>query len=234
LGRRSSPRRRCVEFAREWTSWKPFISLGGFWIGESGGGSDTYLYGLQAGSTLKLTDTISLTGGASVFKYDHIEGRGPVYDGEFFGNTSRLSVYHDPTSALIYEEDFTEVEAFLEAGSKIGGVPVKVFGDYVQNVDASDNDTGWLVGFGVGKCKDKGSWELKYNYRDVEADAVFGTFADSDLIGGGTDGRGHEIGAGYQLSKRAKLGLTYFVNERNRSTQAEDFERLQVDLNFKF
>jgi hypothetical protein len=49
----------------------------------------------------------------------------------------------------------------------------------------------------VNKAKKQGSWNFRYNYREIEADAVLGTFSDSDFIGGGTDGKGHELNFGY-------------------------------------
>jgi len=62
----------------------------------------------------------------------------------------------------------------------------------------------------VNKAKKPGSWNFRYNYREIEADAVLGTFSDSDFIGGGTDGKGHELNFGYQIGKGSKLAASYF------------------------
>jgi hypothetical protein len=96
-----------------------------------------------------------------------------------------------------------------------------------------DNDTGYLAGFKVGKAKDPGSWDFRYHYREVEADALFGAFSDSDFIGGGTDGKGHELNFGYQIAKGWKFGVSYFMNDKGLEEE-KDFERVQVDLKFKF
>ena len=82
------------------------------------------------------------------------------------------------------------------------------------------------------------SWQVevnyRYNYRDLEADAVLGVFTDSDFIDGGTDGRGHEFGFDYQIVKGVKTGATYFDNQRRLSLGAKDYQRLQLDLVFDF
>ena len=64
--------------------------------------------------------------------------------------------------------------------------PAVIFGNYVRNRDASSGDDGWLVGVGLGKVKKAKSWSLKYQYQELESDAVLGLFSDSDFAGGDT------------------------------------------------
>ena len=100
-----------------------------------------------------------------------------------------------------------------------------------DSVDSGE-DTGWFVGASYNKCKDPGSWQLSYDYRDLESDAVLGAFSDSDFIGGGTNGKGHRIGGVYQLAKNVQVGLTYFMDEKGNDEH--DYDRLQADFMFKF
>ena len=51
-------------------------------------------------------------------------------------------------------------------------MPLSLYGDYVENDDADDLDTGYLAGIKLGKAKKKGSWQLQYQYEDLEADAT--------------------------------------------------------------
>lgn len=61
------------------------------------------------------------------------------------------------------------LEFFTEYDTKINGMPVSVFGNYVKNTAAATNqDTGWLIGGKLNKAKDPGSWELSYDYRKLE------------------------------------------------------------------
>jgi hypothetical protein len=89
-----------------------------------------------------------------------------------------------------------------------------------------------LVGGKLGKCKDPGSCELSYDYRDLEADAVLGAFNYSDFVGGGTNGKGHLIGFTYQLAKNTQGALTYFLDDKGNDNHR--YDRLQVDLVLKF
>ena len=57
----------------------------------------------------------------------------------------------------------------------------------------------------------------------------------SDFGGGGTDATGHIIKAKYAVSKNIFLGGTYFMNRINPfSLPVEDYDRLQLDVEFKF
>ena len=223
-----------LKYAKDCERGSFFLNAGGFWIAERGGDSDTYMLGAQVGGSVGFAKTAKFTGALGVYDYDDIEGRG-MFAGGFFGNSTRFMNIADPTSPLVHTEKFTEVEAIAEVAFKVREVPIKVFGNYVRNIAAdSDYDTGWLAGFEVGSS-DPGNWKFRYNYRDLERDAVFGVFTDSDFIGGGTDGKGHEIGLGYQVNKRVGVGATYFINERFVSTNNDrNFERLMLDVKYKF
>ncbi len=208
------------------------INGGGFWVDEASGGVDTSLWGIQAYLNHELGNKEYILGGLSYYDYGNIENRGSLQDTwgggtSFFGNTA---------TGGTFDSDFDIVEGFVEYGFEYTNIPVSVFGNIVQNTVASTGeDEGWLIGFKLNKCKAPGSWDFRYNYRDLDADAVLGAFADSDFAGGGTDGQGHELGLNYQLTKNIQAGLTYFVNERDRGSGSDDrYRRLQADLLFKF
>jgi hypothetical protein len=129
--------------------------------------------------------------------------------------------------------DFHLLEGFGSVGFKVGDLPVAVKGQYVVNTEAADSnqDTAYLVGFTVGKAKDKGSWELSYDWRDVQRDAVVDAFNDSDFANGLTGHHGHALGAKYQVAKNMQAGATYLMAVNNAG---DDVNTLQLDLNFKF
>jgi hypothetical protein len=166
--------------------------------------------------------------GGSIFGYSHTEGFDPFFNAsEPLGN-SMDTLGH-------YANGFNLVEANVELTHALNGTPLNVHGDFVKNTSADSLDTGWLVGFNVGKAKDPGSWEFRYIYRELEKDAVVGQFTDSDFRGGGTDGRGHELGGAYQLMKNAAFKVTYFINETDLEAEKQmDYKKLQVDLQLKF
>ncbi len=201
-----------------------FASGGGFWVTESSSGNDVSLWGLQSGLKHTFNESTYALGGISYYDYGNIEGEGPLYGNKFFGNTSVNNVFVN---------DYNEVELFAEAGTKIVELPVGLYGNYVSNCAAdTSGDGGWLVGCSINKAKDPGSWEFSYDYRELQRDAVVGTFSDSDFIGGGTDGKGSRFGAAYQITKNVQTAIGYFLNDRGVNDDA--YRRLQLDLLLKF
>ena len=205
-----------------------FANLGGMWVEENGSDLDQGLFGSQAGFVTGIGEG-SFTAGMGYFDYANLEDGLTAYNkANGFGNTTVASA-----GGRSYIYDYNLVEAFASYDFKMGETPVSVYGDLVNNVASGvSEDTGWLVGCSYGKVKDKGSWALSYNYRDLEADAVVGAFCDSDFIGGGTNGKGHSFGFEYGLAKNFSTGITYLMNEKGNAQT--DYDRLQVDMQLKF
>ncbi len=219
-----NPEGGAVTFQASLGNINPFINVGGFWVRSRWKNTDSGVIGGQVG-VKPVLGKFKVTAGAGYFGYIHTKGQPAFFTiGKYgFGNTL------DADGNYIY--DYKLVEAFAQVGTKFRKIPVAVYGDYVYNTDPGDD--GWLIGFKVGKCKKKHSWEFNYNYRRVEPDATVGAFCDSDFIGGGTDGKGHKFSAGFQLAKNWKLAATYFLNDR-RLHHSKDFDRLQVDMKFRY
>ncbi|MHC4999913.1 MAG: putative porin [Planctomycetota bacterium] len=195
-------------------------------VQENGSSSDKEMLGIQAGLAHAFNEDSKLIYGAGYYDYMNVKGEEAIVDAAFAGNTSTV----DDTYAF----DYNMVEIFGEYGTEVGELPVSVYGNYVLNTASGvDEDTGWLVGTKLGKAKKPGSWEFNYNYRDIEADAVFGAFTDSDFADGGTDARGHVLGVGYALAKNTTLAATYFKNDA-LDKEDDDYDRLQLDLKVKF
>jgi hypothetical protein len=133
-------------------------------------------------------------------------------------------------------EMYNMLEVMAEVGMKLGEMPATIFADYVSNGEAEDDNTGMLFGFGLGKKKNPGSWDLKYFYQELQANAVNGDLCGSDFGGGGTDANGHVISAGLRVMKDADLGLTYFLNKTGIAEGGDetDYGRMQLDFAFKF
>jgi hypothetical protein len=131
--------------------------------------------------------------------------------------------------------DFNLTELFAELKLTAGARPVTVFADYVVNAEADGADTGFALGASLGEVSGQGTWRVGYAYQDLEADAVVGTFTDSDFAGGGTDGKGHVIDLNYGFRDRLVFGLRYFLNERGADVGNEhDYNRLQADVVFNY
>ena len=161
---------------------------------------------------------------------------GCVVNAAFFGGAQGNTTFTDGLGCTRLMDDYNLVEALAQADFKVGGrIPVVVFGDYLRNQRASDHDTGYSLGFGVGKAADPHSWEFGYAWQSLEKDAQFGQFTDSDFGGGITDTRGSVFKFGYAPAKSWTVNATYFLNQRfvNVGTKS-DYDRWQLDLNYKF
>jgi hypothetical protein len=174
-----------------------------------------------------LDNGMRMTVGASYYDYLEMQGRTPFWDGEAAGNRIGLGGG--------YLNDFNLTELFGELNFKAGERPVTVFADYVVNGEADDADTGFALGASYGEVTRAHTWRVGYAYQDLEADAVIGTFTDSDFAGGGTDGKGHVVDFNYALRDRLVLGLRYFLNRRGADAGNEhDYNRLQADVVFNY
>jgi hypothetical protein len=216
--------------AIKWDNKTFFASAIGTWVeSDTKSANEEFSYGLNAGFNIGLGDNAKLTAGVGYFQFDTAGKKSFFGDGDFFGNS------FDPvTNTYLY--DYREIEAFAELGFTLFDRPSKLYVDYVQNQDAPENDTGYAFGFKFGKAKGMGTWDLSYVYQDLEADAALGLLTDSDFGGGGTDAKGHIFKGTYAFHDAWNFKLTYFLNEINQSGPGEplDFDRLQVDLNFKY
>lgn len=201
-----------------------FSTFGGYWVQERSTSVDTSLWGIQGGLTAKIpgADGVSVTAGAGYYDYGNIQGQ-----------TSLGSSGNNLTGGA-YDSDFDIFQGFGQVAFDVAGQPCAVFADYIVNGGAeSDEDTGYLFGASIGKCKKPGSWAFAYNYRDLEADCEVSALSDSTFAGGGTNISGHKLSLGYQLAKNCKLGLNYMIGERTRAVTA-DYDVLQFEFNFKF
>jgi hypothetical protein len=200
----------------------------GLWIEERSSDKDSWLAAGQAVVRYHLNDKkSSVAVGGGFFNYVNTAGFEPFFDSEEpMGNTV------DDSGR--YVNDYELLELFAEITHQFNDIPVVAIGDYVTNTAADSLDNGWLVGVRVGKTTKPGSWAFRYIYREVEKDAVVGTFTDSDFRGGGTDAKGHEIGGSVQVAENTAFDVTYFANTIGLNKEELGFSRLQVDLQLKF
>jgi len=216
-----------------WNNGKFFAQGLGTWLeGDSNNGT-TFAWIAQGGVNLKVGETGNLMLGGGYAEFD-VAGLQPLYgDPEnFYGNSF---VRNPVTGELVYKYDYHVFEAFAEYSFKLGGRSMLLFADFVHNTDAGENDTGYLFGATYGSTKKQGDWELSYFYEKLEADAVVGLLSDSDFGDGGTNAKGSVFSGTYAFSSNWNFKASYFLNEILIDTDdPEDYNRLQLDLNFKF
>ena len=213
--------------ALSWRGEQIFANTIANWI-ESDSKSDnrTLFWGAQIGGQIEMSD-IKLTGALAYYDFP-TSGKNAFYDDDFFGNT---------TVEGRYAFDYQLVEIGGDIKFSLLDQPAVIFGNYVRNRDASSNDDGWLVGVGLGKVKKAKSWSIKYQYQELESDAVLGLFSDSDFGGGDTGASGHKLSGALGITSNWSLGFTWFFDNRlgfADNDPAVQYDRLQIDAKFKY
>ncbi len=215
-----------------WTDGTFFAQGLGTWLeGDSRNGTN-FAWIAQGGVNLELGAAGDLMFGGGYGQFG-LAGLPPAYGDpdDFFGN----SYVEDPlTGQLVYLYDYNEIELFAQWNFALAGRPMALYGDYVVNTAADDNDTGYLAGFQYGNAKARGSWDFGAFYEKLEADAVVGLLTDSDFGGGGTNAKGWALFGTYAFHDNWNFKATYFINTVDLSTDPHDFDRLMLDLNFKY
>lgn len=221
-----APEGLAMSFETSSLDFKALFRSAYYLIEERKGASDSRMYAIQAAARYGFSEKNHVMIGISDFYYDNVKTF------PFFYN-SEASLGNSVDSTGGYLNDFNLIEFFIETNLSIGRNPLVVFGDFVVNSEAEDNNMGYKAGFRLGALKRKYSWQLRYNYRQLEKDAVIGIFTDSDFCGGGTDSEGHELGFVFAPDERVNTAVSYFLNYRNLESNAS-YHRLQIDLILKF
>ncbi|MGE8066312.1 putative porin [Pseudomonas sp. NPDC089569] len=191
---------------------------------------DLRLYAGQLGARFAITDSMKMTLGGSIYSYDNDSSSACPTSGTVTTPCALAINGNSPG------ETFKLYEGFGQLDFSNLPVPLSLYGQYVNNTDASNNqDTGWLAGV---KSKIYG-FNLDYNYRDVQRNAVVGAFTDSDFANGFTGSRGSKLKVSYDIDKNFALGATYFMatsDQTNASINKKDSDinTLQLDAEAKF
>ncbi|CAI8794709.1 putative porin [Pseudomonas sp. IT-P253] len=191
---------------------------------------DLRLYAGQLGGRFAITDNLKMTLGGSIYAYDNADNSACPGTGTVTAPCALAVNGNSPGEEFKLYEGFGQLD--------IGGLPMplSLYGQYVNNTEASNNqDVGWLAGV---KSKFYG-FNVDYNYRDVQRNAVVGAFTDSDFANGFTGSRGSKLKVSYELDKNFNLGATYFMatsdqTNANINKKDSDINTLQLDAEAKF
>ncbi|MBF6038492.1 MULTISPECIES: putative porin [Pseudomonas] len=191
---------------------------------------DLRLYAGQLGARFAITDSMKMTLGGSIYSYDNDSNSACPTTGTATAPCALAVNGNSPG------ETFKLYEGFGQLDFTNLPVPLSLYGQYVNNKDASnDQDTGWLAGV---KTKLYG-FAVDYNYRDVQQNSVVGAFTDSDFANGYTGSRGSKLKVSYELDKNFNLGATYFMANSDYTNASikktdSDINTLQLDAEAKF
>ena len=200
---------------------------------DSKSSNEEVAWGIQGGLKFDIAGANLVT---AVGYYDiPVKGNASYYDDSFFGNSFVVNNGVD-----VYEYDYELLELSAQLVMSLFEQPLSIYGDYVQNQDPDDYNTGWLAGIMLGKASGKGTWQIAYEYEDLEADAAFGLVTDSDFGGGGTDAKGSKLTGAYGINKQWNLAFTWYIDNKAGEKTFKDeggavgYDRFMIDTNFKY
>lgn len=214
-----------------------FFNAAGFILDENKSASDPTMGAIQSGGKIRFGD-VSIKGAVSYYGFGGVQGKSLDFSS---GSNSTVSI-PDPTDstktiqvlAFDYDSIVPSIEVTIKEPFGESIPNASLFGEYVNSFDPSDENTGFLVGVGVGnkKVTNKKEWRVTYLYRRLEQDAWIDVLPDSDFALGKTGYKGHEVIAQIGLKKNVIFGLDYYTTDEIRGNKEE--EVLQIDLLLKF
>ncbi len=208
-----------------------FVTPAYYTISEdvAGRSDDVGLLALQVGVDWALSESVSLKFAPTYYNFTNLENTPSPVTVDAPTNT------RDPSGNLANDYDALALGAQLAITGWRAVPRVTVFGEWVNAFDPSRRDTGWLlgVGFGDARIAGFGDWQVKYNYRRLEADAWPEFLTDSDALFGATRSEGSEIELTWGVAKGVSLSVDYYGGFELLGSAVEQ-DLVQLDLNIKW
>jgi hypothetical protein len=238
---------------------KAFVTAGQFILDEdavlgsaagivSGVGGDSEMWAVQGGFNPVihlpfLEKPVEIISAVSYYSFlDYADYSNFVVNGTSFarGNTNVAG-----PSTQLDAQDFEIIEVYHELAVYPKNIPTRFFFDAARNVDEHGVSPGpiaeqnaYAIGIKLGNITKKRDWEIVYQYRLIDPNAVAGVFSDSDFGDGFAGKRGSVVKLGYALTDNLTLyGAAYFVNNVTSDTAGvldQEQRRFQLDLSWKF
>ncbi len=251
------------------------LNLGGFALDEAGSSSqDTYLLGAQLRLDSKWTKQFTTSVGVAGLAISGKQGLNTLIPSgsttaattvpnQNAGNTrSAQPAGAGPMAGANLLNNFNPVVVDASATYTLdsfpgytGAFPIKLAGDYMNNPGAAANNEAYSVGLTLGKAGKKRLWEVGYRWKELQGDAWYEEFTESDFgsfygaassrtVGStapgyiaGTNVRGHILKGSYSPSDSFVFAITYYLTETIQESPARSpskIGRLQVDATWKF
>lgn len=217
---------------------------------------DSFLLGWQVGARFNFPHSMYFQIAPTIYNYT---GTGDSFATHFSGDPT----FADDTGTKITPNQ-TGVNNLLvfdlpmEFGWNFGELPMRVFGEYARNFsgddraraaghpDKTDQVNAYQIGLGIGKLKEKHTWELRGFWQHAEQFSLDPNLVDSDIFDSRVNMEGFAFFFGYAITDAVTANLTYAhgwqidtdlgtggVGDIG-SNPVDDYNLFQADLSFKF
>jgi hypothetical protein len=222
-----------------------YFNTGYYVVQENKASSDPNLFAAQLGTEAGVSENIDLGARISYFRWGNVDDGMLLRGAEGSAVTSSGGNIVD---GMTTGDSVSIIESRVYA--KFGFIenwPITVYGSISGNLSAVASDTvgvgrehlAWGVGTEFG---DKKKWlVLGVNYYDIQANAQFSQFIDSDLFDGRTNRKGFAFYGSKQILENTEIGLTTFWSKPSNESAGFDDSldkanrvRVMADMKFKF
>jgi hypothetical protein len=190
--------------------------------------TSNWLLGWQVGGKVNFTPTTYFQLAATYYNYTG----GETFSSGSFNGDNALVIYNKNAAPALLTfnqtatNDLGIVDFPVEFGSKIGPVPFTIFGDFADNLYASERasnaghpDKGnegiaWQAGLSVGRIKKKGDWEIRAYYQHSDQFALDPNIVDDENYDGRLNMQGFYAFVTYALTDAVYVDLEFCNGHR--------------------
>ncbi|MDD4889333.1 MAG: putative porin [Phycisphaerae bacterium] len=221
-----------------------FMTAGQFILQDNANADMVALLAYQLGIRYKISPRTALTLAAAYYQYVNVDEDTQLASFKK-GNSVETGALHGVGGthfSSIGKQDFQILDLYSDItfmiGEKAKQRPLKFFGQVDWNLDNSapspwsDEKLAFIAGASFGQIKKKGDWEVSYNYRWVEANAIVAAFSESAF--GGTNRQGHNVGFKYALADNVTAGVKYFFYDWIVPTGEPSRNMVRAEVEVKF
>ena len=217
---------------------------------------DSYLLAWQLGAKVNFPHDIYFSFAPTLYNYTTAGDSfaGPFVGDPAFKDDAGNTVIPNQTGA----NNLFVFDVPMELGWKVGDLPMRIFGEYARNFsgddrarraghpDKTDEVNAYQIGAGIGKMKEKGTWELKGFWQHTEQFSLDPNLVDSDIFDSRVNMEGFAFVFGYAITDAVFGNLTYAHGtpvDNDLGTggvgdiginPVDDYDLFQADLSFKF
>lgn len=220
-----------ARWSHELSAIQLIANAGAYWLNErtntgTDPGPDILLVGSQVGAAFKTAST-TFKATTTLHTFAHI-AESPVLGRGARGNST------SPSNPGRYRHDFVPLQVGLEATNDKLGPRLVGYLEAAKNTAIARQGDAWIAGLEISDgIENPGGWQVNYNYRVIESDALVGALNDSDFEAG-ADVRYHKWVTSYRVTKAVTASLSAFIGETSVSTTARDFNRALLDARVDF
>jgi len=220
--------------------------------------TDAFLLAWQVGARFNFPHNFYFQFAPTLYNYT---GNGDTFNIHYQGGSPYV------TNAASLAQNQTGINSLLvfdvpaEFGWKAWGIPMRIFGDFATNFEASDraNAAGesghhsqryaWQAGLGIGQLKKKNDWQIDVWYQQIQQYALDPNLIDDDIFNAQENMHGIAVQGTYNFTAAVNLQLTYahgWQYNGNLGTGGNvgslaiatnptaEYNFFTADLNFKF